>query len=217
MSYQLTANGVYRLADSVFIPEDLANRDWAAYLQWLSYGGEPKPITINAESDGAERVWRDSQLLQTDGIVARHRDELEAGIDTTISSADYESLQVYRRALRSWPESSGFPSVAARPVLNMTSMDSVETAPQTGLIAQTTKGIERAWRNKILESTQWLVIRDNEELEMGEGTTLNTEQFKELLAYRQALRDWPSAVDFPDIEYRPVEPAWLESVLQEHK
>lgn len=39
MSYQLTANGVYRLADSVFIPEDSANRDWADYLQWLSYGG----------------------------------------------------------------------------------------------------------------------------------------------------------------------------------
>lgn len=39
MSYQLTANGVYRLADSVFIPEDLANRDWAAYSQWLNYGG----------------------------------------------------------------------------------------------------------------------------------------------------------------------------------
>jgi hypothetical protein len=83
--------------------------------------------------------------------------------------------------------------------------------------SQNTPEVERAWRNKILESTQWLVIRDNEELEMGEGTTLNTEQFRELLAYRQALRDWPSAVDFPDVEYRPVEPAWLESVLQEHK
>nr|WP_273829679.1 MULTISPECIES: phage tail assembly chaperone [Pseudomonas] len=95
--------------------------------------------------------------------------------------------------------------------------DSAGAAPKAGLSAQATQDIERAWRNKMLESTQWLIIRDNEELEMGEGTTLNTEQFKELLAYRQALRDWPSAADFPDAEYRPVEPAWLESVLQERK
>ncbi|WP_286673848.1 phage tail assembly chaperone [Pseudomonas sp. SK3(2021)] len=83
--------------------------------------------------------------------------------------------------------------------------------------AQKAEAIERAWRSKMLESTQWLVIRDNEELEMGEGTTLNTEQFKELLAYRQALRDWPSAIGFPDAEHRPVEPSWLESVFQEHQ
>ncbi|MGN7738838.1 phage tail assembly chaperone [Pseudomonas sp. 22526] len=216
MSYQLTANGVYRLADSVFIPEDLANRDWAAYLQWLSYGGEPQAITINTESDGAERVWRDSQLLQTDGLVARHRDELEAGGDTTISTADYESLQAYRRALRSWPESSDFPSVVARPSLNigLVSALAVSTA---GASVRKAEAIERAWRSKMLESTQWLVIRDNEEMDMGEGTTLSTEQFKELLAYRQGLRDWPSAADFPNAEYRPVEPGWLEPVLQEHK
>mgnify|MGYP001566560544 CR=1 FL=1 len=73
---------------------------------------------------------------------------------------------------------------------------------------------ERAWRNNILQDTQWLVWRDAEELEVGEGTTLRTEEFKQLLAYRQALRDWPNDPEFPDAQARPVEPDWLEGLLR---
>ena len=57
---------------------------------------------------------------------------------------------------------------------------------------------ERAWRDNVLQDTQWLVWRDAEELEVGEGTTLRTEEFKQLLAYRQALRDWPNDPEIPD-------------------
>lgn len=39
MSYQLTANGVLRLSDSAFIPQDPANRDWLEYQEWLLSGG----------------------------------------------------------------------------------------------------------------------------------------------------------------------------------
>ncbi|UUT13935.1 phage tail assembly chaperone [Pseudomonas zeae] len=73
---------------------------------------------------------------------------------------------------------------------------------------------ERAWRNQVLQNTQWLVFRDAEELEVGEGTTLRSEEFKQLLAYRQALRDWPNDPDFPNLLSRPVEPDWLEGLLQ---
>ena len=73
---------------------------------------------------------------------------------------------------------------------------------------------ERAWRNHVLQNTQWLVFRDAEELEVGEGTTLRSEEFKELLAYRQALRDWPNHPDFPEASSRPVEPDWLEDLLR---
>ncbi|WP_426205477.1 phage tail assembly chaperone [Pseudomonas sp. TWP3-1] len=73
---------------------------------------------------------------------------------------------------------------------------------------------ERAWRNSVLRDTQWLVFRDAEEMESGGGTTLRAEEFKQLLAYRQALRDWPNAPDFPDAQSRPVEPDWLESFLR---
>jgi len=73
---------------------------------------------------------------------------------------------------------------------------------------------ERAWRNRVLQNTQWLVFRDTEELEVGEGTTLRSEEFKQLLAYRQALRDWPNDPDFPNLLSRPVEPDWLEGLLR---
>ncbi|HGM5552274.1 TPA: phage tail assembly chaperone [Pseudomonas putida] len=74
--------------------------------------------------------------------------------------------------------------------------------------------LERDWRNNVLQNTQWLVLRDAEELEMGEGTTLRSEEFKQLLTYRQALRDWPDNPDFPNARSRPVEPDWLEGLLQ---
>jgi len=82
------------------------------------------------------------------------------------------------------------------------------------LAGQTTDATERVWRDKALDRTQWLVLRDAEELEMGEGTTLRSEEFKQLLAYRQALRDWPNNPDFPDARSRPVEPDWLEGLLR---
>ena len=64
-----------------------------------------------------ERAWRDARLLETDAIVARHRDQLEAGIETTLSKSGYEALQAYRLALRNWPASQGFPSLTNRPVV----------------------------------------------------------------------------------------------------
>jgi len=62
-----------------------------------------------------DRCWRDYQLKQTDGMVNRHRDELEAGQATTLSVEHYRALQAYRGALRDWPEHSSFPDISARP------------------------------------------------------------------------------------------------------
>ena len=63
-----------------------------------------------------ERAWRDNQLSLTDGVVTRHRDELEDGSETTLSTAQYAELQTYRRDLRGWPESGEFPLKEHRPV-----------------------------------------------------------------------------------------------------
>jgi hypothetical protein len=62
-----------------------------------------------------ERSWRNGQLATTDSIVARHRDELENGASATLASEQYSELQVYRRALRHWPQGTGFPLVDHRP------------------------------------------------------------------------------------------------------
>jgi hypothetical protein len=43
--YRLTAteNIVVRAADSAWIPNDPANRDWVEYQQWLKDGNTPDP------------------------------------------------------------------------------------------------------------------------------------------------------------------------------
>ena len=38
-----TVNSVLRLADNTFIPFDLANTDYQAYLKWVSEGNTPLP------------------------------------------------------------------------------------------------------------------------------------------------------------------------------
>lgn len=73
------------------------------------------PLPTADELALVERVWRDKQLSSTDGVVTRHRDELEEGIETTLTSMQYVSLQAYRRALRNWPEAGEFPLVDHRP------------------------------------------------------------------------------------------------------
>ncbi|WP_247269377.1 MULTISPECIES: phage tail assembly chaperone [Pseudomonas] len=68
---------------------------------------------------------------------------------------------------------------------------------------------ERSWRTAQLVASDWLVARDRDELEDGDGTTLTTEQYAQLQAYRRALRDWPQGSFFPFSEHRPVAPGWL--------
>lgn len=75
---------------------------------------DPPPPTAE-EFMSQERQWRDLQLTQTDGVVTRHRDELEDSAAPTLTAEQYTQLQAYRRALRSWPESGGFPLSEHRP------------------------------------------------------------------------------------------------------
>ncbi|MDF3135327.1 phage tail assembly chaperone [Pseudomonas extremaustralis] len=73
---------------------------------------------------------------------------------------------------------------------------------------------ERSWRDGELASLMWLRERHRDQLEIGRETTLSAEQFTELLEYMQDLRDWPQSPDFPDIEQRPVPPAWIAEQTQ---
>ena len=58
-----------------------------------------------------------------------------------------------------------------------------------------------------------MVARDLDELEDVGGTTLTTDQYTELQAYRRALRDWPQNSFFPFTERRPATPRWLTEIL----
>jgi len=59
---------------------------------------------------------------------------------------------------------------------------------------------ERAWRNAQIASTDYLVMPDY---------PLSADQRAELYAYRQALRNWPEAGQFPEQKDRPVAPSWI--------
>jgi len=68
---------------------------------------------------------------------------------------------------------------------------------------------ERAWRDGVLTSAAWLRDRHRDQLEIGAPTTLTADQFEGLLAFMQALRDWPQSPEFPASEHRPVAPEWV--------
>ncbi|MBC3494257.1 phage tail protein [Pseudomonas taiwanensis] len=87
--------------------------------------------------------------------------------------------------------------------------ETVSKEPLPALSVEALRANERDWRDMQMESTEWLVSRHRDEQAMQLETTLTAEQFTEMLTYRQELRDWPSAAEFPDDQARPVPPAWL--------
>lgn len=74
--------------------------------------------------------------------------------------------------------------------------------------------IERAWRDRELSEVRWLWERHQGQLEIDVGTSIDSEQFKTLLIYMQALRDWPQSPDFPDNRQRPIAPPWITELTQ---
>ncbi len=77
-------------------------------------------------------------------------------------------------------------------------------APSTEQLAASA----RTKRDAALTACEWLVIRHRDQTDAGAGTTLTAAQYKELLTYRQALRDWPTTTGWPDVAL-PTPPAWL--------
>ncbi|KSL06275.1 phage tail assembly chaperone [Pseudomonas aeruginosa] len=87
----------------------------------IAAGKDGRPILLDPpaptrdELESFERIWRDARLRETDPLVARHRDEIEAGDVPTLDAEKYSALQTYRRALRDWPEAGEFPLAEHRP------------------------------------------------------------------------------------------------------
>jgi len=130
MHYSPSKNGFYDPGFTGQHPIDIVSITTEEHLRLLD--GQSNGQIIEAGPEGypilkdrpaatpeqlaiAERYWRDQQLAETDGIVARHRDEQEEGQNTTLALEEYGQLQSYRRALRNWPEAGEFPLSAHRP------------------------------------------------------------------------------------------------------
>ncbi|MCD9570104.1 phage tail assembly chaperone [Pseudomonas protegens] len=115
--------GVHKIPDGA-VPVD--HKTWFNLTQersslWTWDGNtfvkSPAPVAVPDPEfvAAAERGWRSAELYATDGVVARHRDQVEAGATTTLLGDQYKELQAYRQALRDWPQSADFPDVQRRP------------------------------------------------------------------------------------------------------
>jgi hypothetical protein len=62
-----------------------------------------------------ERAWRNTELASLVWLRDRHRDQLEIGGETTLTSEQFNELLVYMQALRDWPQSPDFPDSQHRP------------------------------------------------------------------------------------------------------
>ncbi|PVZ89972.1 hypothetical protein C9426_00905 [Serratia sp. S1B] len=77
----------------------------------------PKP-TIEQLAQQA-RNKRDQLLLDSQWLIQRHRDQLETGITTTLTTDQYTALLNYRQSLRDVPEQQGFPITINWPVFQL--------------------------------------------------------------------------------------------------
>jgi hypothetical protein len=124
------ARGFYDAAIHASMPDDVVEISAGNHAELLAgqlegkvitWGDDGFPVLVDPlppsddELAAIERAWRDQSLSETDGVVTRHRDELEEGIEPTLTAARYTEIQVYRRALRNWPEAGEFPLIKHRP------------------------------------------------------------------------------------------------------
>lgn len=74
---------------------------------------------------------------------------------------------------------------------------------------------ERDWRDQAMVVAIGMRDCHRDQLEIEVDTTLSSDQFKELLIYMQALRDWPQTDEFPNSEHRPKAPVWIAEAAQQ--
>lgn len=70
----------------------------------------PEPTTD--ERMATLRAGRDARITATTWLVERHRDQQDAGADTTLTAEEYAAVLAYRQALRDLPAADGAPDVA---------------------------------------------------------------------------------------------------------
>ena len=116
IQYKFSLAGVQRLPDGVFIPQDVGNNDWLAYLVWVNEGGKTAPGSTAEEDASTERRWRDGELESIKWLRERHRDEVELGGPASLTAEQYSELLGYMQSLRDWPQASDFPDAKHRPI-----------------------------------------------------------------------------------------------------
>lgn len=94
ISYQLIADSTTVLrSDGVYIPADLANADYEAYLAWMAAGNTPAP----ASTPTAAQQWQAHQALAMTALVESDRTVLRCYENGVPMPAEWSA---YRKALR---------------------------------------------------------------------------------------------------------------------
>lgn len=98
------------------LPEGLTAEPWPGPCHtWQAGGWAPDEAAQLAAVQADERAWRDTQIASVEWMRDRHRDQVEVGVQTTLTAAQYIELLQYIQSLRDWPQSAAFPTPADRP------------------------------------------------------------------------------------------------------
>ena len=128
--YSESTQTTYLIGVHTAIPDDAVEISDELYLSVIGNPPDGKirahdknglPYLIDApelvpDLPALERQWRDQELASLAWLRDRHRDQVEIGSQTTLTSEQFGQLLVYMQALRDWPQSPDFPNSLKRPV-----------------------------------------------------------------------------------------------------
>lgn len=129
--YSPSSRGFYDLDihEEKSLPGDcveITDEEWQGLLSAQSEGKEivlgthRRPVAVERTLTAEDILFRrDQALSQSDWLIARHRDELELDPGrTTLTSEQYQALQLWRRQMRDLASHPDFPRVSLpeRPV-----------------------------------------------------------------------------------------------------
>ncbi len=101
-------------------------------------------------------------------------------------------------AVRDYLSSGGSSTIYAEDIV-------VESDPQM---------LARLWIDERLQTSESIVSQYRDARDLEQELPITSQQFAELLAWRQAVRAWPQTVNYPAQATRPVAPGWIDTVAQ---
>jgi hypothetical protein len=93
--YKQQQNGVKRLTDGAYIPDDMRNAQWRDYLKWLEKGNTPEPeFSVPERRDmQVQKIKQDASALIV-SVMPMHKqcNALARGLELTYKAASGEKL-----------------------------------------------------------------------------------------------------------------------------
>ena len=174
-TYTLTVNGSGNLrSDGAVIPPDDSNRDYQAYLKWLSAGGNPDP---------APELPLEQQKAQARANVAAEADALVAAVVPSASAA--YAFQLELAEATAWLDDSSASSAEDAPLLAALIGDLGANIDE---VADAVLARQAALKGRIAEVH---TVRSGLLSQIEAGTTSSA-----VLALVQNI-NWPAAADAP--------------------